>query len=138
MEAQSDGPGVGEADAADLRRAIERLERIGLDLESVQERARLLQEEITSRTGEATNHNLYIVSLLTAIFLPITLITGIFRMNVGGLRWVEEDGGFLWVLVIMILTAATSLLLLHWRRFFDLAVAASEQSPASARKTCRN
>jgi zinc transporter len=111
-------PWWSETDTADLRRAIERLERVGLDLESVLERARLLQEEITSRTGEATNHNLYIVSLLTAVFLPITLITGIFGMNVGGLPWVEEDGGFLWVLVIMVLTAATSLVLLHWRRFF--------------------
>lgn len=46
-----------------------------------QERARLLQEFAT-RTFEATNLNLYIVSLLTAIFLPLTLITGIFGMNV--------------------------------------------------------
>ena len=70
---------------------------LSLDLESIQERARLLQEEIVSRTGEATNLNLYIVSFLTAIFLPITLVTGIFGMNVAGLPWVEEEGGFLWV-----------------------------------------
>ena len=82
--------GGHETDTADLHRAIERLDRIALDLESVQERARLLQEEITGRTAEATNHNLYIVSLLTAIFLPITLITGIFGMNVGGVPWVDR------------------------------------------------
>ena len=78
----------------------------------------MLHEEIAGRTAEATNHNLYIVSLLTAIFLPITLITGIFGMNVGGLPWVDQDGGFAWVFGIMILTAVTSLVLLHWRRFF--------------------
>ena len=72
-----------QADTSDLQRAIERLDRIALDLESIQERARLLHEEIAGRTAEATNRNLYIVSLLTAIFLPITLITGIFGMNVG-------------------------------------------------------
>jgi Mg2+ and Co2+ transporter CorA len=33
-------------------------------------------------------------SLLTAIFLPITLITGIFGMNVGGLPGVDRDTGF--------------------------------------------
>jgi zinc transporter len=55
---------------------------------------------------------------LTAIFLPITLITGIFGMNVGGLPWVEDGGGFLWVFGIMVLTAVSSLVLLHWRRFF--------------------
>ena len=107
-----------QADAHDLQRAIERLDRIALDLESIQERARLLHEEIAGRTAEATNRNLYIVSLLTAIFLPITLITGIFGMNVGGLPWVDEHTGFLWVFGIMVFTAVTSLILLHWRRFF--------------------
>jgi zinc transporter len=116
--AQRPLPWWNEKDAPDLRRAIERLERIAVDLESVLERARLLQEEITRRTGEATSQNLYVVSLLTAIFLPITLITGIFGMNVGGLPWVEDNGGFLSVFVIMALTAVTSVVLLHWRRFF--------------------
>ena len=78
----------------------------------------MLHEEIAGRTAEATNRNLYFVSLLTAIFLPITLITGIFGMNVGGLPWVDEHTGFLWVFGIMLLTALTSLILLHWRRFF--------------------
>ena len=105
-------------DSSDLLRAIERLDRIALDLDSIQERARLLHEEIAGRTAEATNQNLYVVSLLTAIFLPITLITGIFGMNVGGLPWVEDGGGFLWVFGIMVLTAVSSLVLLHWRRFF--------------------
>jgi zinc transporter len=81
-----------EEGAADLRGSIERLEALSLDLESIQERARLLQEEIASRTFEATNVNLYIVSLFTAIFLPLNLITGIFGMNVA-----ENPGGFLWV-----------------------------------------
>jgi CorA-like Mg2+ transporter protein len=66
-------------------------------LESIQERARLLQEEIASRAFEATNVNLYIFSLFTAIFLPLNLITGIFEMNVAGLPWLENPGGFLWV-----------------------------------------
>jgi zinc transporter len=69
-----------EEDAGALRRAIERL---SLALESIQERARLLQEELGSRTFETTNRNLSIVSLFSAVFLPLTLITGIFGMNVG-------------------------------------------------------
>jgi zinc transporter len=111
-------PWWNEKDTSEFRRAIDRLDRVAQDLESIQERARLLQEEIASRTGEATNQNLYIVSLLTAVFLPITLITGIFGMNVGGLPWVDDGNGFLWVVGIMALTAITALVLLHWRRFF--------------------
>jgi zinc transporter len=86
--------------------------------ESIQERTRLLQEEIASRTFEATNLNLYIVSLFTVIFLPLTLITGIFGMNVAGLPWLEDPGGFLWVLGVMAFTLIASLVILYWRRFF--------------------
>ncbi|HEY5770658.1 MAG TPA: CorA family divalent cation transporter [Terrimicrobium sp.] len=78
-------------DTQELHRSIERLGAVSQDLESIQERARLLQEEIAGRLGKATNHNLYVVSLLTAIFLPITLITGIFGLNVGGLSGVDHD-----------------------------------------------
>ena len=80
-----------EKDTQELHRSIERLGAVSQDLESIQERARLLQEEIAGRLGKATNHNLYVVSLLTAIFLPITLITGIFGLNVGGLSGVDHD-----------------------------------------------
>ena len=107
-----------DGETSDLRRSIERLSGVSQDLESIQERARLLQDEIAGRIGNATNQNLYIVSLLTAIFLPITLITGIFGMNVGGLPFLEQETGFAWVIGLMLLTVTISLVLLHWRRFF--------------------
>ncbi len=107
-----------EEDKIELRRSIERLNAAFLDLDAIQERARLLQDEIAGRITNATNRNLYVVSLLTAIFLPITLISGIFGMNVGGLPWENQQGGFSWVIVVMLLTITGSLALLHWRRFF--------------------
>jgi zinc transporter len=107
-----------EDDTIELRRAIERLDHLALDLEAIYERVRLLQEEVMRRTSEATNRNIYIVSVLSAVFLPLTLITGIFGMNVGGLPWLEPDSGFLWVMGVMGLTLITSLVLLYWHRFF--------------------
>lgn len=101
-----------------LRRAFERTEVVAQDLEATQERARLLQEEISNSLGEATNRNLYVLSIVTAIFMPITLITGIFGMNVGGLPWLLDTAGFAWVMVGMALTAGITLSVLHWRRFF--------------------
>ncbi|HEY8946418.1 MAG TPA: CorA family divalent cation transporter, partial [Polyangiaceae bacterium] len=47
-----------------VREAIERLATIAQDLDLVQERARLLQEEIAGRVGEATNRNLYLLSIM--------------------------------------------------------------------------
>ena len=107
-----------EADAVALRSAVERLDAVGHDVESAQERARLLQEELARRLAEATNRNLYVLSVVTAIGLPLTLITGVFGMNVGGLPWNEHPAGFWWVMGTMALCTVAALAYLRWRRFF--------------------
>jgi len=107
-----------ERDSFELGQAIDRLNSVHLDIEAIQERCRLLQDEIAGRIANATNQNLYVVSLLTAIFLPITLISGIFGMNVHGLPWENQPGGFGLVIGLMVATIMCSLGLLHWRRFF--------------------
>lgn len=107
-----------EEDVERLRRAAERIDGVAQDLEATQERSRLVQEEISNALNEATSRNLYVLSIITAIFLPITLVTGIFGMNVGGLPWLEHPHGFAWVMVAMALTALATLGVLHWKRFF--------------------
>ena len=85
-----------------LRQAAERLDAVAQDLELVQERARLLQEEIAGRVGEATNRNLFWLSIVTTVLLPITLITGVFGMNVGGLPLLQSSSGFWWVMALIV------------------------------------
>jgi zinc transporter len=101
-----------------LHQAVERVDAVGQDIELVQERTRLLQEEIGGRLGEATNRNLFFLSIMTATLLPVTLITGIFGMNVGGLPWLEDPRGFGWVTGIMVSAVILVLLLLRRRRIF--------------------
>ena len=45
------------------------------------------------RSANQTNRQLYTLSILTALFLPATFITGLFGINVKGLPWVEWDLG---------------------------------------------
>ena len=101
-----------------LRQNVDQLDGVVQDLELVQERARLLQEEIGGRLEEAVNRNLYVLSIVTTVFLPITLISGIFGMNVGGLPWVETPIGFWWVALVMGMTLAVTLVILQRQRFF--------------------
>lgn len=105
-------------DLDELRQAISRLDGTAQDLELVQERTRLLQEEIGSRLNEATNRNLYILSMVTVALLPINLITGIFGMNTGGLPWSESSHGFWWVMAGMIVAVGLSLRYLRSRNIF--------------------
>ncbi len=107
-------PGLYDAQVgAELRSAIERLDAVGQDLELVQERARLLQEEIASNMNEATNRNLFVLSIATTTLLPITLITGIFGMNVRGLPFAEHPHGFYVVMLGILATIALALWLLR-------------------------
>jgi zinc transporter len=107
--------GLYDADEREgLRSAIERLEAVGQDLDLVQERARLLQEEIAARVGEATNRNLFVLSIATTTLLPITLITGIWGMNLGGLPLADSPHGF--HVVMFVITVAVLLALWLLRR----------------------
>ncbi|MET0357785.1 MAG: CorA family divalent cation transporter, partial [Cellvibrio sp.] len=104
-------------DISELRQAVEHLESTIQDLELVQERTRLLQEEIAGRMSEATNRNLYVLSIVTVTLLPINLITGIFGMNTGGLPWGQDDpSGFWWVIFFMIIAVIAALSILHKKR----------------------
>jgi zinc transporter len=104
---------VGDGDAVKLRSAIEALGALGHDLDLVQERARLLQEQASARLMEATNRNLYILSIVTVFFLPITLISGIFGMNLGGLPWLQAHFGFWYGILLMSVTVVVTLALLR-------------------------
>lgn len=63
---------------------VHRLEATHQELQSIKEGARLLHEETASNLTIETNRQLYILSMLTAVFLPATLVTGFFGMNTVG------------------------------------------------------
>jgi len=91
-----------EEQADELRGCLENLEALGQDIELVSERARLLQEEIAARLNEATSKNLFVLSILTTALLPITLITGIFGMNLGGMPFANHPHGFAIVMFVIV------------------------------------
>ena len=105
-----------KSEMKDIRQLSRALDAALQDLKLVEERARLLNEEISSRLSERTNRNLYFVSLAAAVFLPITLVSGIFGMNVGGLPWLGDADGFAWALLCMLAIVGVVLALMYWRR----------------------
>lgn len=109
-------PWCDDDDRAAMADAVERLADLGHDIELIQERARLLQEELSARLTEATNRNLYILSTVTVVMLPVTLVTGIFGMNVGGLPWASDPAGFADVALLLAAVVGMSILALKWLR----------------------
>ena len=52
--------------------------------------------------------------MLTAVFLPATLVTGFFGMNTKGLPHAEDDKGTLFAFAVMIAAAAITYVLLRF------------------------
>jgi len=78
------------------------------DGEQLQARARLLQDELMAKLTAQSNRLLYFLSLMTAVLLPMTIISGLFGMNVGGLPFLENGVGFWIVTALSIAVAATT------------------------------
>ncbi|MDI7863670.1 transporter [Rhizobiaceae bacterium n13] len=85
-----------------------RLETVDRDVFALQERARLLHEEIDSRISSETNRHLYVLSLMTAFLLPPTLITGFFGMNTGALPFAESAHGTALAFTLILLSVGVA------------------------------
>lgn len=72
------------------------------DLAALQERIKLLQEEIAAQVGEQTNRSLFTLTMVTVLALPINITTGFFGMNVGGIPFAEYRLGFATVVLMVV------------------------------------
>lgn len=61
-------------------------------LDAVRERLALIQEEITATISDRINQNMYLLSIISLIFLPLGFLTGLFGINVGGMPGVADGG----------------------------------------------
>lgn len=75
----------------------QRLDALDHAIVEMRERSRLLQEELHLKIEEQSSRSLHLLSVLTALLLPPTLIAGIFGMNTKGLPFVDVDSGFVWI-----------------------------------------
>ena len=94
----------------DLQPRLVNLER---DIVSTQGQLRLLRDELDLQAAQRTNQNVYLLSILTALMMPATLVTGFFGMNTGGLPFAEGKHGTLLATAVALLSGAGSYWLLR-------------------------
>lgn len=79
------------------------------DLELAAERAMVAHEEFVARVAQEQNSRVYLLSIVAALFLPLSFLTGLFGMNVAGLPGLEDPRAF-WVVSGLMLALAAGLL----------------------------
>lgn len=91
---------------ARIREVVDCLIRYVEDLDTARERMGVMQEELTGKLSEQMNKTMYILTVLAGIFLPITFVTGLLGINVGGIPGSEDPWAF--TLVCFTLTSVGS------------------------------
>jgi zinc transporter len=97
---------------AECQRVAARMDALVDDLDSLQERARALQDELKAREAEKTNKRLTVLAIVSALMLPPTLITGVFGMNVSGMPFQAGAYGFWLTCGLMAISVAVMLVVL--------------------------
>ena len=84
-----------------LREVGDRIARYVEELEEVRERTALLQDELVNQLSESANRTIYILTIVAAIMLPLSFITGLLGINVGGMPGVDDRSAF-WIVCLLL------------------------------------
>ncbi|MES2989950.1 MAG: transporter [Pseudomonadota bacterium] len=104
---------ASDADVEELRGSTEEFSVALRDMSALQERIKLLQEEIAAEVAEQNGRSLFVLTVVTVMALPINIVAGLLGMNVGGVPLAAHPHGF-WIVVGVI--AGVTSLVAWWAR----------------------
>jgi Mg2+ and Co2+ transporter CorA len=97
------------------RDILEHIERVAHHVRRLEQSAETTVQMHFSIQGSRTNDIMRTLTVITAIFLPLNLITGFFGMNFDALPLIHQQRGLLWAVGAMIVVAS-GLALFFWRK----------------------
>ena len=100
-----------------MREVTDRVIRYVEDLDEARERAAVVQDELMNRLSEQMNRNMYLLSVVAAIMLPLGFLTGLLGINVGGIPLADNSHGFMVVSGLLAAVVVLEIVLvrrLHW------------------------
>lgn len=89
-----------------LQESQDRVIRYIEDLDTIRERGSIVKDELASAISDKMNKNMYVLSVIAAIFLPLGFLTGLLGINVGGIPGAENNSAF-WIFCAMLATIIT-------------------------------
>ncbi|WP_136636878.1 zinc transporter ZntB [Pseudooceanicola onchidii] len=83
-----------DVDRRHMREAREKLVRLVENLDEMKDSLAVLREELSGQISDRLNRHMYILSILSAIFLPLGFLTGLLGINVGGMPGADNPMAF--------------------------------------------
>ena len=85
-------------DRREIAESIARLRRYLDDIDISKESAVVLQDELRARSLSSSEHATYMLTIVAGIFLPLSFLTGLLGINVGGMPGMDNPDAF-WAVV---------------------------------------
>jgi zinc transporter len=98
-----------------LNQSANNIQRYIEDLEVVRDRSHAVMDEITNKISEKLNRNMYLFSVIAAIFLPLSFLTGLLGINVAGIPGASDTNAFL--IFCLILLAVVIIQIVLFKKF---------------------
>jgi len=116
--ARSHYPILNKANRLRLRDESDKLTRYLEDIDLVRERSMVAQEELLSELALEQNGRIYVLSIVAAIFLPLSFLTGMMGMNVPGIPGAGHPMAFVITAGILLACAAGILAIFKFKKWF--------------------
>ena len=97
------------------RDVLEHIERVVHHVRRLEQSAETAVEMHFNAQSNRTNDIMRTLTVLTAIFLPLNLITGFFGMNFENFPYIHSENGLFWTILIMAVISLCSVIF-FWRR----------------------
>ena len=85
---------LSDKDSFLLRETVDDLLRINESLDTIRERLHVIYEQLAERRSTAMNDRLFVLAIVSAIFLPLSFFTGLLGVNVGGIPGANSSIAF--------------------------------------------
>jgi zinc transporter len=96
-----------------LGQLVTEVEDLDHEAAGLQDRARLLYEEIDTLINSATNRSMRALTVISTLLIPPTLIVGAFGMNLGGIPYEHSKVGFALACGMCMATVAAAVVVLR-------------------------
>lgn len=88
-----------EAERQQVRSNVDTSAQLLEALEAIREHSAVLKDELSQLQQRSTNHALYLLSVVSALFLPFTFVTGLLSMSVDGIPGSHNKFAFYFVAI---------------------------------------
>jgi zinc transporter len=108
-----------DIDYLNMREISDACTRLLENIRNEEERATVVHEEFYAYAQERLNQKMYLLTIIASIFMPLTFITGLLGINVGGIPGANYKHGFLAVCSILVVIFVIQYIWLKVRKWFD-------------------